>query len=94
MLELWLNLPLLPHLKHPEIVSLPTSSHSSLSLPDLPAIAGLIVAMQAQAEYLASKPSWTRKMVLITDGESPLATEDWEGTAEKIKELGIKLAIL
>jgi ATP-dependent DNA helicase 2 subunit 2 len=50
--------------------------------------------MQAQAEYLASKPSWTRKMVLITDGESPLATEDWEGTAEKIKELGIKLAIL
>ena len=50
--------------------------------------------MSLQAEHLASKPTWTRKMVLVTDGESLMDTNDWEETANKIKELKIKLAIL
>ena len=58
------------------------------------AIDGIIAAIDAQAVYLKSKPSWTRKMVLVTDGQSPLELDSWEMTADKIKELNIQLSIL
>ena len=59
-----------------------------------PAIDGLIVGIQTQEEYLVKKRTWTRKMVLITDGENPVITSDWQDTASKLDELEIKLAIV
>ncbi|KAJ1310918.1 hypothetical protein OPQ81_009430 [Rhizoctonia solani] len=55
---------------------------------------GIIVAIQTQSEYLIRKPSWTRRMVLVTDGETPLEIEDWEATTEKINELAINMTII
>ncbi|CUA73760.1 ATP-dependent DNA helicase II subunit 2 [Rhizoctonia solani] len=57
-------------------------------------INGIIVAIQTQSEYLIRKPSWTRRMVLVTDGETPLEIEDWEATADKINELAINTTII
>ncbi|QRW05625.1 ATP-dependent DNA helicase II subunit 2, related protein [Ceratobasidium sp. AG-Ba] len=57
-------------------------------------INGIIVAIQTQSEYLAKKPSWTRRMVLVTDGETPLEIEDWEATVDKINELAINMTIV
>ncbi|KAG8930670.1 hypothetical protein FRC01_002411, partial [Tulasnella sp. 417] len=58
------------------------------------ALDGLIVAIQTQATYLGKKKSWTRKITVLTDGESPLNTEDWEGTAEKLNELEVYTTII
>ncbi|KEP54595.1 putative ATP-dependent DNA helicase II subunit 2, related protein [Rhizoctonia solani 123E] len=57
-------------------------------------INGMIVAIQTQSEYLIRKPSWTRRMVLVTDGETPLEVEDWEATVDKINELAINTTII
>ncbi|KAL5640802.1 hypothetical protein ACGC1H_001326 [Rhizoctonia solani] len=57
-------------------------------------INGMIVAIQTQSEYLIRKPSWTRRMVLVTDGETPLEIEDWEATVDKINELAINTTII
>ncbi|CAE6491403.1 unnamed protein product [Rhizoctonia solani] len=57
-------------------------------------INGIIVAIQTQSEYLIKKPSWTRRMVLVTDGETPLEIEDWEATVDKINELAINTTII
>ncbi|KAG8679457.1 ATP-dependent DNA helicase II subunit 2, partial [Ceratobasidium sp. 395] len=57
-------------------------------------INGIIVAIQTQSEYLLRKPSWTRRMVLVTDGETPLEIEDWEATVDKINELAINTTII
>ncbi|KIO24865.1 hypothetical protein M407DRAFT_211773 [Tulasnella calospora MUT 4182] len=58
------------------------------------ALDGLIVAIQTQATYLGKKKTWTRKITVLTDGESPLNTEDWEGTAEKLNELDVRATII
>ncbi|KAG9039153.1 ATP-dependent DNA helicase II subunit 2, partial [Tulasnella sp. UAMH 9824] len=58
------------------------------------AVDGLIVAIQTQATYLGKKKSWTRKITVLTDGESPLNTEDWESTAEKLNELDVHTTII
>lgn len=58
------------------------------------ALDGLIVAIQTQAKHLGKKASWTRKIVLITDGESEFATSDWETTAEKLNELEVYTTIM
>jgi ATP-dependent DNA helicase 2 subunit 2 len=34
------------------------------------ALDGLIVALQAQEKFLNGKKTWTRKLVLVTDGEN------------------------
>lgn len=60
----------------------------------LAALDGLIVAIQTQAIHLGKKASWTRKIVLITDGESEFATSDWETTAEKLNELDVYTTIM
>ncbi|KAH9949516.1 SPOC domain-like protein [Amylocystis lapponica] len=57
-------------------------------------IDALIVGIETQNEYLASKRTWTRKMVLLTDGENPIEVEDWETTTDKMNTLGISLAII
>lgn len=37
---------------------------------------------------------WTRKMVLLTDGESPIVIEGWQRTAKEIKALVIITTIM
>uniref|UniRef100_D8QKI4 ATP-dependent DNA helicase II subunit 2 n=1 Tax=Schizophyllum commune (strain H4-8 / FGSC 9210) TaxID=578458 RepID=D8QKI4_SCHCM len=54
----------------------------------------LIVAVQMQDEVLNSKKTWTRKITIVTDGESPMELEDWEATVQKINELGVRLAVV
>lgn len=60
------------------------------------AVDALIVGIQTQAQALGNKATWTRKMVLLTDGENPIELEDdsLEGTIDKIKELNIHLSIM
>jgi ATP-dependent DNA helicase 2 subunit 2 len=54
----------------------------------------LIVGIETQAQYLAKRQTWTRKIVLLTDGESPIEVEDWQATARKMNELDISLTIV
>ena len=65
------------------------STFSSVS-----AIDAIIVAIETQDDYLKKKKTWTRKMVVLTDGESPIEMEDWELTVKKIKELQIITTIM
>ena len=65
------------------------STFSSVS-----AIDAIIVAIETQDDYLKKKKTWTRKMVVLTDGESPMEVEDWELTVKKIKELQIITTIM
>jgi ATP-dependent DNA helicase 2 subunit 2 len=58
------------------------------------AIDALIVAIETQAEYLSSKKTWTRKIVLLTDGENHIEIEDWEATVKKMKALNVHLTIM
>jgi ATP-dependent DNA helicase 2 subunit 2 len=57
------------------------------------AIDALIVGVETQSNYLAKK-KWTRKIVLITDGETPLELEDWDITAQKMNDLNIGLTVI
>ncbi|OCH84687.1 ku80-like protein [Obba rivulosa] len=58
------------------------------------AIDALIVGIETQHQYLTRKATWTRKIVLITDGESPIEIEDWEATVKKMNSLEIGLTIV
>ncbi|KAI0932900.1 hypothetical protein AcW2_001392 [Taiwanofungus camphoratus] len=57
-------------------------------------IDALIVGIETQHQYLTSKKTWTRKMVLLTDGENPIEIEDWEATAKKMNSLDISFTIV
>ena len=65
------------------------STFSSVS-----AIDAIIVAIETQDDSLKKKKTWTRKMVVLTDGESPIEMEDWELTVKKIKEPQIITTIM
>ena len=52
------------------------------------------MAIEAQGTYLMSKKTWTRKMVLLTDGDGPIEVQDWEDIASKIDDLGIHFNIV
>ncbi|GLB36606.1 putative SPOC domain-like protein [Lyophyllum shimeji] len=54
----------------------------------------LIVGIETQAQYLSAKRTWTRKIVIVTDGESPIEVEDWEATVEKMNGLDISLTVV
>lgn len=58
------------------------------------ALDGLIVALQAQEKFLNSKKTWTRKLVLVTDGENEMQTQGWKETAEKMNEWGVITSIV
>lgn len=58
------------------------------------ALDGLIVALQAQHKFLNGKKTWTRKLVLVTDGENEMQTEGWEETTEKMNEWGVIASIV
>ncbi|EJD04469.1 SPOC domain-like protein [Fomitiporia mediterranea MF3/22] len=57
-------------------------------------IDAIIVAIETQDRYLAKKKSWTRKLVVLTDGENPIEVEDWDVTVKKINDLQIATTII
>ncbi|KAJ4485400.1 SPOC domain-like protein [Lentinula aciculospora] len=57
-------------------------------------IDALIVAVEAQDKHLGNKKTWTRKVILVTDGEGPIELEDWEATAKKLNELNVALTVV
>ncbi|KAF6765925.1 SPOC domain-like protein [Ephemerocybe angulata] len=57
-------------------------------------IDGLIVALETQGQYLAKKKTWTRKIVLVTDGQTEIEMEDWEVTVDRMNELDVRLTIV
>jgi len=58
------------------------------------AIDALIVGVETQGRYLASKKTWTRRVVIVTDGESPIEVEDWEATVLKMDSLNVSLTVV
>ena len=58
------------------------------------AIDAIIIGIETKDKYLAKKKTWTRKIVLLTDGENPIELGDWEETAKKINDLGIITTIM
>ncbi|KAI0735882.1 SPOC domain-like protein [Earliella scabrosa] len=57
-------------------------------------IDALIVAIETQDRFLGNKKTWTRKIVILTDGENPMEIEDWEATVKKMNDLGISLTVV
>ncbi|KAM6497865.1 SPOC domain-like protein [Amanita muscaria] len=57
-------------------------------------IDALIVGVDTQAEYMTKKKTWTRKIVLVTDGESPIEMENWESVIQKMNALDISFTIV
>ncbi|KXN84807.1 ATP-dependent DNA helicase II subunit 2 [Leucoagaricus sp. SymC.cos] len=72
----------------------PSAVAGDTMLTIISAIDGLIVGIETQADYLASKKSWTRKIVLLTNAECPIEVEDWEATVNKMDALDISLTII
>lgn len=58
------------------------------------ALDAIIVGVDAQDRYLQKKASWTRKLVVITDGDNPIEVGDWELTARKMNSLHVNTTIL
>lgn len=60
------------------------------------AIDGLIVALFTQNQFLEKKRTWTRKAVIITDGQNPMEVEDDDlsGTITKVNEYNVDLSIM
>ena len=58
------------------------------------AVDAIIVGIETQDRHLASKKTWTRRMILLTDGESPIEIEDWEETANKMNDLKIIFTVM
>ncbi|KAF8215436.1 SPOC like C-terminal domain-containing protein [Mycena galopus ATCC 62051] len=54
----------------------------------------LIVAIETQNAYLEKKKTWTRKIVIVTDGENPIEGNDLDATIERIKDLDIGLTVV
>ncbi|KAG1761756.1 SPOC like C-terminal domain-containing protein [Suillus occidentalis] len=57
-------------------------------------IDALIVGIETQDIYLNKKRTWTRKIVIVTDGQSPMEIEDWEATVKKMNGLAISLTVI
>ncbi|KDQ54942.1 hypothetical protein JAAARDRAFT_196318 [Jaapia argillacea MUCL 33604] len=57
-------------------------------------IDALIVGVETQHRYLSSKKTWTRKMILVTDGENPIEIEDWEAIVKKMNAFDVRLTII
>lgn len=67
---------------------------SHLRIPFNAAIDALIVAIETQHIYLSSKKTWTRKIVILTDGESPIELDEWENTAQAVNDRNIILTVM
>jgi ATP-dependent DNA helicase 2 subunit 2 len=58
------------------------------------AIDALIVGAETLSNYIRTKRSWTGKMVLLTDGESPIQIEKWEFIAKKLSSFNFRITIM
>lgn len=58
------------------------------------AIDAIIVGVETQNTYLGNKKTWTRKVILVTDGEGPMELEDWEATVQKMNELNVGFTVV
>ncbi|KAJ6569542.1 SPOC like C-terminal domain-containing protein [Mycena capillaripes] len=54
----------------------------------------VIVAIETQDNHLGSKKTWTRKIVLVTDGENPIEVDDLPETINRINSLNIFVTIV
>ncbi|KAK7064784.1 SPOC domain-like protein [Favolaschia claudopus] len=54
----------------------------------------VIVAIETQDDHLGSKKTWTRKLVLVTDGENPIEVDDLPATISRINKLDIGMTIV
>lgn len=58
------------------------------------AVDAIIVGSETLQQYLGTKRTWTRKLVLLTDGESPIQVDKWEAIAKKVKGFDQRLTIV
>ncbi|KAI0035265.1 SPOC like C-terminal domain-containing protein [Vararia minispora EC-137] len=56
----------------------------------------LVVGIETQNVYLKTKKTWTRRIVLLTDGENPLEIDDyvWKSAAHMIDKNAVYLTIV
>ncbi|KAG0703074.1 SPOC like C-terminal domain-containing protein [Suillus ampliporus] len=57
-------------------------------------IDALIVGIETQDINLEKKRTWSRKIIILTDGQSPMEIEDWEATVIKMNALHISLTVI
>ncbi|THH30384.1 hypothetical protein EUX98_g3795 [Antrodiella citrinella] len=79
---------------HPNAGTLAKLSTLKASTQTGDPVDAIIVGIETQDTYLAKKKTWTRKMVVLTDAQNPIETEDWEATAKKMSDLGIMLIVV
>ncbi|KAI0286720.1 SPOC domain-like protein [Russula aff. rugulosa BPL654] len=54
----------------------------------------LIVGAETLKIFLRTKRTWTGKIVLLTDGESPIEIEKWESIAKKLSGFNFRITII
>ncbi len=58
------------------------------------AVDALIVGAETLNNFLAKKPSWSGRVVLLTDGENPIEIGDWEAIARKLNTFKVRITIV
>jgi ATP-dependent DNA helicase 2 subunit 2 len=64
------------------------------TLRRLLAVDALIVGAETLSIYLRTKRTWTGRIVLLTDGESPIQIENWELIAKKLSSFNFRITIM
>jgi ATP-dependent DNA helicase 2 subunit 2 len=64
------------------------------TLSRLLAVDALIVGAETLSIYLRTKRTWTGRIVLLTDGESPIQIENWELIAKKLSSFNFRITIM
>ncbi|PPQ67012.1 hypothetical protein CVT24_011306 [Panaeolus cyanescens] len=57
------------------------------------ALDAVVVAAEQQSRYLGKK-KWTRKIVIVTDGENPINQDDWEPIVANLDNLNVGLVVV
>lgn len=52
-----------------------------------------MVAAEQQSRYLGKK-KWTRKIIVVTDGENGVSEDDWDVITNKLDNLNVGLTIM
>lgn len=55
---------------------------------------GVIVALDAQNRELGSKATWTRKLIVVTDGEHPIQQEGYKDVIQAMNDAKVKTSIV
>ena len=67
---------------------------SHFRIPFNTVIDALIVAIETQHTYLFSKKTWMHRIVILTDGESPIKLGEWENTAQAVNDCNLFLTVM